>query len=157
MPKIKGIMVRRRRPGAAENANRKNMKYRTIHKGGLRGAHCCGGLCLNAASLLVGDLLVATVLLPLALSPVVLEVVHLVAVVNGLVVVQSLLETALATLAQTEEHEASNADGTDDGCANVDSDVRSLAEIVPLLGEALSRGFVQFGQSGGVSSVTFGQ
>lgn len=96
-----------------------------------REAGCWGYLCLNLIIRLVVDLLVTT-MLPLTLSPIVLEILT-VGVLTGRGVHQGLLKTSLAALAQAEEHDARNANRSSCGCANVDSNVSSLAEIVPLL------------------------
>jgi hypothetical protein len=102
-------------------------------------------------SKLVADLLVATVL-PLALLPVVLEVLHLGAVLGVAAVIKGVFETALAALAQAEDEEGCDGKYTCSGCATVDSDVGSLAQIVPFFGQGLGRGFVEFCESGRVST-----
>jgi hypothetical protein len=102
-------------------------------------------------SRLAADLLVATVL-PLALLPVVLEVLHLGAVLGVAAVVKGVFETALAALAQAEDEEGCDAEDTCSGCATVDSDVGSLAQVVPFFGQGLGRGFIEFCYSGRVST-----
>lgn len=102
---------------------------------------------MDRSSLLVVDLLVATVL-ELAGFPVVLEVLHLSAVLGVLVVVEGVLETALATLAQAEDQEGRDTEDTGGGGATVDSDVSSLAQVIPLVSGGLGRGLVEFGYGG---------
>lgn len=97
------------------------------------------------------DLLVTTVL-PLALSPVIVEVLHLVAAVAGGGISQGVLETALAALAQAEEHEGQDGEHNGRRGANVDSNVSALAEIIPLLRQRLGLGFVELVQSSGVAA-----
>ena len=93
-------------------------------------------------SRLVVNLLVTTVLLPLALPPVLLEVLHLITVKRNRVVAQRILQTALAALAQAEEDEGSDTKSGGGGSANVDSNVGSLAEIIPFLRKGLLRRLV---------------
>jgi hypothetical protein len=96
----------------------------------------------DKVSRLVVDLLVATVL-PLALLPVVLEVLHLGAVFGVAAVVEGVFETALAALAQAEDEEGCDGQDSGSGCATVDSNMGSLAQVVPFLGQRLGRGFVE--------------
>ena len=93
--------------------------------------------CDVLTSLLVTNLLVTAVLelasLPFTLLPVVLEVLHLVAALGILVVVQGVFETALAALAHTEDQEGCDAEHTGSGSTTVDSDMGSLSQAFPLL------------------------
>lgn len=79
--------------------------------------------------------LAVTTVSPLACFPVVLVVLHLVALVGVLVVVESMLETALSALAQAVKTECDDDEDTGGGGSGVDADVSTRAEVVPFLGE----------------------
>jgi hypothetical protein len=79
--------------------------------------------------------LAVTTVSPLACFPVVLVVLHLVALVGVLVVVQSLLETAPAALAQAVKTQCDEDEDSGGGGSDVDADVSACAEVVPFLGE----------------------
>lgn len=81
----------------------------------------------------LADLAVAAVP-PFGLLPVALVVGCFAALVVVPGVVQCVLQTTLASLAETPEGECADHCGAGDACSYVDADVGACAEIVPLLG-----------------------